>query len=296
VRSELDRRESKVGDAVTWKVTLEGQGNLRTAGELSLPEPDGFEVFSSKANDDVHATDRGLAGRRVSEQVLIPGSAGKLTVPPLAIAFFDPDARAYRFAEAAGHEVEVSGGVDGAATAVVTPLPATGAARPVQQATDIRYIRPAPQRLTPEKPWTSSPVFWAVAVGAPLGNGIAWARRRRRLAQGRDPVAARRRLALTRFEKSLRAIEGEGPDALARLAAALIAFLGDRYGIPSVELTAARIRERADEWRLPSASIEELVQVLAEIDAARFGGARGGVAEARERMLALARALAEGGR
>ena len=66
---------------------------------------------------------------------------------------------------------------------------------------------------------------------------------------------------------------------------------------PGARLVAMpRIRERADEWRLPSASIEELVQVLAEIDAARFGGARGGVAEARERMLALARALAEGGR
>lgn len=296
VRSDIDRRDAKVGDAVTWKVTLDGQGNLRTAGELPVPKPGGFEVFSSKANDDVHATDRGLAGSRVSELVLIPRSAGKLAVPALRIPFFDPEAQAYRFAETAGHEVEVSGAADAAATAAVAASPAVAGARPVQQATDIRYIRTASGGLAPERPWSSSVTFWAIALGAPLASGLAWGRRRRQLAHGRDPLSARRRQALARLERALRAVEGEDAAALAQVAAALVAFLGDRFGIPSVDLTAARIRARAADWKLPPPAAEELVSVLAELDAARFGGGRGGVGEVRERVLALARALAGGGR
>lgn len=296
VRSEIDRRQTKVGDAVTWKVTVEGQGNLRTAGELALPEPEGFEVFSSKSNDDVHATDRGLAGSRVNEQVLIPRSAGKLVVPPLRIPFFDPDADAYRFAEAGGYEVEVSGVPDAAAAEAVAAAPALGVARPVRQATDIRYIRPATHAIAPERPWTGSAGFWGIVLGAPLVNGTLWARYRRQLAHDRDPIAARRRQALARLERSLGAIDGEGPPALAQVAGALIAFLGDRFAIPSVDLTAARIRERAADWNLPPAAAEELVRVLTELDVARFGGGHGGVGEVRNRVRTLARALAEGTR
>ncbi|MFN7951065.1 MAG: BatD family protein [bacterium] len=289
VRSELDRQRSQVGDAVTWKVTLEGKGNLRTAGELPLPKPEGFEVFSSKSNDDVHVTEGGLAGTRVSEQVLIPRSAGSLQVPPLRIAFFDPAASEYRWAEAPGHALEVTAAA-GAAPAVIAPAASSPTARAIQQANDIRYIRPATRALKVERTWTGSGLFWLVALAAPLANAALWGRRRQLVRQGRDPIGLRRRQAFARLERGLARLDGSGAEALAQVASLLSAFLNDRFGIPRVDLTAARLRERGAEWGLPAAATEELVRLITELDAARFGGGAGDLGAVRERVLAVARA------
>ncbi len=295
VRSELDRQSAQVGDAVTWKVTLEGKGNLRTAGELPLPKPEGFEVFSSKANDDVHVTDGGLAGTRVSEQVLLPRSAGSLHVPPLAIAYFDPAASAYRLAEAPGHTLQVSGAAAGAAPAVVA-APAMGpTARAIQQGSDIRFIRPASGTLAVERSWARSVTFWVVALAAPLANLALWGRRRHLIRLGRDPIGLRRRQAFARLERGLGQLDGADAAALAQAASLLAAFLHDRFGIPRVDLTAARLRERGREWGLDAQVIDELVRILAELDAARFGGGAGDLAELRQRVLAVARAAMGGG-
>jgi len=289
VKSDVDRERGKVGDAVTWRISVSGKGNLRTAGELPLPKPDAFEVFSSKANDDVHASETGLEGARTTEQVLIPRSAGTLTVPPLALSYFDPHDRVYKRAEAPGHRIVVEGGAP--VPAVVGPASQIATARPVQQGTDIRYIKSAPGGLKPERDLSGSTSIWLLALLAPAANVGLWWRRQRTMAEGRDPLRLKRRQALAQLEKTLSVVRDDESDALARISGALVTFLHDRFGIPRVEVTAARLREGAAEHGLPSDRIEDLVTLLRELDAARFGGVSGGAAGVAKRVRELAKLL-----
>jgi BatD DUF11 like domain len=123
IEATADPTSLLLGDAATVRFRVEGVGNLKWVDkgpEFSLP---GAKVFPPQVKSNVAVRPEGLAGSKTWEYVVVPETSGRLSVPALAFAWFDPEAGRIHRAETAPLELEVragatAGGLPGPAAAV----------------------------------------------------------------------------------------------------------------------------------------------------------------------------------
>lgn len=141
LESTIVPRTARIGEPITWTLTLSGSGNW-TAG-LSLPEREvsaDFQVVQPKTRTEMD-NGRLFQGRMIEDAVLVPTVAGTYSLGPVALTYFDTAAGEYRTQQVP------------AVTVQIDPVP-TG------------YTAPAPQ-AAPESPGSTSSGLPGSSVAAP---------------------------------------------------------------------------------------------------------------------------------
>jgi hypothetical protein len=75
-----------------------------------LPALDGAEVYPPTEDAAVEFDDEMAGGSKHFTWVIVPSTGGRLTIPAIDYAFFDPSARAYRTARSDSMVLAVAGG------------------------------------------------------------------------------------------------------------------------------------------------------------------------------------------
>ncbi len=165
----LDRGHASQDQALQLQFDVRGVGNLPLLPTPALTLTD-FEVFASTVDDSFAPPGDLSAGRRRFQWTLVPRRAGSLRVPPVAFAWFDPAAGAYRSAQLPELTVEViaAAGATAAASAAALP-PAIAAQQP--------------------RPGARGAWAWAFALA---GACVGFALRTLRGGADTDPLAAER--------------------------------------------------------------------------------------------------------
>ncbi len=282
---EARPRDVRVGDPVTLKVSITGTGNVQSIPEPAL-HPRGFEVYEPKVEvEEGRSVDgRYMASRRL-EYILIPGREGRLEIPALTVAYFDPAAHRYRTASSAPMAIH-SRPDSGAATA------GEGydlTRREIERlGRDIRHIKPDVGHIGAASPLYRSGYYWFAHALLPMGYLalVSWHRHRRRLEK--DAAYARRRraggeLAGRLREAGRRAAEGDGFHGT--LQEAVVAFIADQGNRPAPGLTRDRCRQELEDRGVDPALVDRVDAVLERCEFGRYAPAdsdRG----AREELLA----------
>ena len=125
------------GDPVTLTMTVTGQGSLKTVSAPVLTDETGFKTYDAQRKD---------AGNTVTfEQVVVPKDADLTSVPAVRLAFFDPNARAYRTAQAGPFPLEVLPAESaGSGKVVASKEAASQPSAPEELGSDIIYIKEDP--------------------------------------------------------------------------------------------------------------------------------------------------------
>ncbi|MBC8311769.1 MAG: protein BatD [Candidatus Marinimicrobia bacterium] len=89
IKSTIDRTNMLQDEALTIKVHLTGNGNLKSADILPYEFPENFEVFEPKVTVKNSKSQAKIGGEKIIEYVVIPRSVGKITLPPFEIKYFD---------------------------------------------------------------------------------------------------------------------------------------------------------------------------------------------------------------
>jgi len=119
----VDRETVELGEAVTYRFRVEGRGNLKWVDKAPPLAATGAKVYPPQVKDAFKVTLDGLEGSRTWEFVVVPQTAGQLTLPAGDFAYFDPAARRVLRATTPAITVDVRG-----ATAVAAAAPAAPAA------------------------------------------------------------------------------------------------------------------------------------------------------------------------
>jgi len=88
--------ELKTGDSVTLAITISGSGNIMDAGEPPAHIPAEFKVYKDSPEEQIELTPQGFEGRKVFRQALVPTQAGRYTISPLQLTYFDVKTGVYR--------------------------------------------------------------------------------------------------------------------------------------------------------------------------------------------------------
>ena len=275
LHASVDRNRIAGGEAVTLKVKMTGTGNLRTSADPPHLEIPGARVYSPTAKN---STSR-AAGHAVAQAewsyVIVPGSAGDFTIPPVRIQVFDPAEKRVVDKTTAPLNVFVEGtgalaaqntpaAKGGAAETVPAAEPAPPAAHPALPASAaVQATSPAVAPSTHTVDFKSGTVtlpLW-VLLGIPVGLIVA----------GGTVVAVRKRLrSRGEIADVLRGGSDEPKErAAGRIERALRVLLQRRWGIPETAPASAILE--ALESAGVSADVREGVRLLlSELDFLRF--------------------------
>ncbi|MCA6362978.1 MAG: protein BatD [Bacteroidetes bacterium] len=95
LRASLDKPRVKAFDVVTLRITISGQGNLRT---LQLPPPvlpDSIDLLPGRSDDSTTVTAFGVLGYKVFTWTLIPKHPGKYLLDSVNFVYFSADRNTY---------------------------------------------------------------------------------------------------------------------------------------------------------------------------------------------------------
>lgn len=93
--SKVDRDEVEAGEAVTFTLTIQGPGNLKTTGDIKFPDIPGFKTYPASPTSDwlPNSTSRSF---KMFKNVFVPNASGTYTIPPIEWSYFDPAAQTYK--------------------------------------------------------------------------------------------------------------------------------------------------------------------------------------------------------
>lgn len=287
--------ELRAGDPVTVAFTLRGTGNLEHAAAPALAGSDALKVYPPSM---VGESQRGAAVERRYEQVVIPQTAGDVTLPSLVFSYFDPAAGAYHTATAAPIPLRVQAAPASPTIAVVSPPAPAPRVAAEALGRDLVSIKDDPGLLVARAArWPRSPGFWLLQLVPPLAwvGVLAWDRRRRRLSG--DQRYAR----FTRAAGEARRHLGEAAAALAAgerarfydaLARGVHDYLAAKLDLPPGAVAPDVVAERLRAAGASAAVADDAAGLLATCEQARFApGASGDPAGLLARAEAIVRAL-----
>jgi len=90
ISTEIDTDSINVNEAITFRVIIEGTGNM---GLFTIPKmsfADDIDQFPPKENFEKNVFRDELSGKMIWEYILVPRVSGKLSIPPISFTFFNP--------------------------------------------------------------------------------------------------------------------------------------------------------------------------------------------------------------
>ncbi|HEV8376215.1 MAG TPA: BatD family protein [Candidatus Polarisedimenticolia bacterium] len=291
--AKADRAETRVNDAVGLKVEVEGQGNINTLGNPTIPALPDFKRYDPKVEESMEAKSGTLVGSKIWNYVLIPLAPGPQEIPPIRFAFFDPGTSRYQVLESAAIPLRVAKGELGEQ---LQHLPAR-ADIPVLGA-DIRYIKLGGGKLRDQgSSLYRTPSFIAIISAPLLANlGLLFVARRRAQRVGSESEIRRRRARRTARKRLSRArshlFQEQARLFYQELASALTSYLADKVGTPATGLTYDRIEEILETRSVDPTVRGRFRRCLETCDFARFAPAASAPAEM-EKALTEAESLVE---
>jgi hypothetical protein len=273
LKVNYDKRQLAQHDALTVKVTISGEGYLKSIDAPKLQLPSSFEVFDPTVNENISTSGSAVKGSKTFSYLVIPRIPGNYTLKPISFSYFNPTEKNYKTVESGGTSLKV--------TTSSGDLPDnkwTQKSDVTLIDSDIRFIRQlsSPLKVAVEPIYNSVWLYmliltFPVLYLGGLGTEAIWVKRTS------DPFAVRRRKAPDIMRKQLKTakklmkqgITGRAIDTAGR---GLADYAGAITGIAAAGLTLDVLEDQLKETTIASKLTSEILSLLLETDRIRFSG------------------------
>ncbi|HEX7508806.1 MAG TPA: BatD family protein, partial [Polyangia bacterium] len=168
--AEVDRDHVQVGDAITLKLRLDGQGNLRKITLPAMPRLDGWKLYEPKVSVQMNRGND-IGGSKLAEYLLLPERPGQTTIHAFTFSYFDTQKAAYATVKTTPLSLVVTGEAlvaQGAHAPTSVATPSTSGSENLL-AIDVRPLRSRPSlRRDLGSALYHSPALLGVAIAPPL--------------------------------------------------------------------------------------------------------------------------------
>ena len=289
VKSVLTADKVRANDAVIYRITIDGVGNLKYVKEPEPEFPTDFEVFDPKVDLSTRATSSGVQGKKTIEYTVIPRHAGKFEIPALVFSYFDVKSGQYKTIRTDSHTLEVEKGPnEGNAGGGAVDFTGTNQERIRVLGNDIRYLHsvdadrldlgkidPETGKPEPLKPFFGTLSYWLFFLVPFLAFVILAFIYRRRIRRMADIAGMRTRragkVAERRLKTAKKALNAKDENAFYEaIHKAILGYVCDKLRIPLSDLTQDTVSEMLEKHSVPSATIHDVKDVLDTCQFARY--------------------------
>lgn len=283
IRSSITSRSVRENDAITIKLDVTGNGNIKLINPPKISFPADFEVYDPKTNSNFNSSDQGLIGNIAFEYLFLPRFAGTYTIPALKFVYFDTASKKYVTKTTEEYQIRVEKG-DGTHAQTVNAV----AKEDLKQiGSDIRYIKATKVKLKP-KGYTffGSFAFYLLYIGGALILLTIYLLNQKRIRENANVARMKNKKASKVALKRLKEASGHlhaGSDEkfYESVTRAFWGYLSDKLTIPASELSREKASEELARHAVSTVIIDRFVQLLDTCEYARFAPG-GGSAKMKE--------------
>ncbi|MCB1056858.1 MAG: protein BatD [Acidobacteria bacterium] len=274
LKADISKRDLRVGESTTLKVTVSGVGNPQLITEPTLPDLSKFKVYDDKPTSAVNRSGNQLSGTKTFSKALVPLAAGDVTLPGFELTFFDPQEGKYRTERTPDVTLHVAPS-DGTEELRLTEALAPSAGKVAVRilADDVLPLHEGDGVL--DSSWgsaQSSPWLLAGLALPPVLFLVFSLFQRRRLAFARDSSLRRRREALREAQKCLAGLDpGNAAEAARQASRCLRRYIGDKLGIEGAALTPGEADQLLRQVQVDEETVAETHRLLERLEAAQYG-------------------------
>ncbi len=272
--ANLSEDSINVNDAVNFKVTISGSGNLKIAAPPQLNLTPGIEVYDPKISDDIRNGTTGSTGQKTFDYLLIPRHYGDFIIPPLTYSFFNTTTGRYetltteefRFHARKGNEqntgITVYGGVSKEDVKYLGK--------------DIRFIKSDAGKLTKSaRIMIEDRLFYSAYAFALFAFMVVLFVRREHIRRNSDVTLVRNRkagkIAVRRLRSAHSCLKNDEIDIFYdEILKAIWGYLSDKLNIPVSELTRSKAIDILTAEGVDEEHIKSMNDILDACEYARF--------------------------
>lgn len=272
--SSISTNEVDANDAVTLKVTVQGNGNMKLIATPIVSFPKVFETYDAKVNDKFQLTRTGLSGSKEFEYLFVPRHAGTYEIPAIKFVYFDTDARTYKTLTTQSYTLKVNKGKGGAGSNVSNY---GGQQQEIQQLNqDIRFIKKGDVKLHQLGDTFYGTWRYGVAYLLPLLLFIVAIVLGRKRMKANANIALSRgkkanKVALRRMKTAKKLLDNREQGAFyEEVLRALWGYVGDKFNMSQESLNKDNIAQSLAERKVPDALTNQFMKVLNDCEFARY--------------------------
>jgi hypothetical protein len=275
MQSSVDKNVLRTNEALTFKVSVTGKGNIKLIDEPNVTFPPNIEQFEPKTV--VHQTNE-LSGTKTFEYVLIPRYAGEYKIPPFEFTYFDPAKSGFTTLVSEEYTINVEKGDEDTTAVVVTGLSKEDFRL---LGRDILFIKNKPFKLYRQnKIIFGQPFFYLVyGISFLLFLLVVFLRRetiRRNANISQVKNRKANRMARKRLRKAQSYLKQNQQDAFyEEVMKAFWGYLGDKLTIPVAELSRDKSRDALKQKGIDEELTDSIYQLLDNCEYARFAPSAG---------------------
>jgi hypothetical protein len=263
-----------VNDAVNFKITISGSGNLKIASTPKLKLSPDIEVYDPKVSDDIKNGLSGTNGQKSFDFLLIPRHYGDFTIPSVTYSFFNISTGRYeRLATKEFHSYARKGNDQNSGLTVYGGI----AKEDVKYlGKDIRFIKSISGKLNKSgNIIVSKQAFYSAYAFALLAFFLILFLRREHIRRNSDLSLLRNRkaakVAVKRLLSASLCLKNEDIDKFyEEIHKAIWGYLSDKLNIPVSDLTRINAVTTLSEKGIDEEKIKNLNSILDKCEYARF--------------------------
>lgn len=274
----VDKDSVKANDAITLKVNVSGNGNLKLINPPEFDFPADFEVYDPKTNQNLKSTAKGVTGSTTFEYLIIPRHAGDYEIPPVDFSFFDPKARIYRTRSTPKFNIKVGKGSGDASSTVISSFSKEDVKFIGK---DIRFIKTNDfiPRIKGQVFFGTTNFYLAYAVPF-LVFIMAFVFNRKRIKENADVARVKNkranRVAMKRLKAASASLKAKKKEEFYdEILKALWGYTSDKLNLPLADLNKENITEILKGKDVEEDMIQDFLNILDTCEFARYAPSTG---------------------
>lgn len=271
--STISATQVKANEAVTLKVVISGNGNMKLIKNPDIKLPEGFEIYDPKVNNNFKTTTSGVSGTKTIEYLFIPRNAGDFEIPAAEFTYFDLQEKTYKTLRTPVYNLKVLKGEGGESVVSGTYVNKEDVK---QLGKDIRFIETKPFKLTKK----TEPVFgtvegWILYLIPLLVALFLFIVLKRKALENSNIEFVRNKKANKQAQKRLKMAqkllnEGKKDQFYEEVLKAVWSYLSDKLAIPAASLTKERVEAELSLKGVNADAIKQFTDILNTCEFARY--------------------------
>jgi len=274
LNSAITSTQVKANNAVTLKINIVGNGNMKLIKNPTIKFPNGFELYDPKVSNNFKTNSSGFSGSKSIEYLFIPRHSGNFEIPSTEFTYFDIQEKRYKTLRTPVYKLQVLKGEGGESQTVVGNY--TDKEDVKQLSKDIRYIKTNSIKLTKEEePIFGTYLSWLLYLIPLFLSLILFVFFRKKVKENSNAILLKNKKANKLARKRLKLAqkflnEGNKDKFYEEVLKASWTYLSDKLSIPVSSLTKERIESELTAHNVESRVINHFMEILNTCEFARF--------------------------
>lgn len=288
--ADINTDHVKANEAVTIKVKISGNGNLKLVKNPEVAFPNDFDIYDPKVESDTKTTTAGVSGSKTIEYMAIPRYNGDFEIPAIQFSYFDTKSNTYKTLSSKAFKLHVEKGEEGSTTApAVANFSNKESVKYLGQ--DIRFLKTKGIHFINNRDdlFLGSFMYFMAYVVPLILFIVFFIVYRKQIKENSDLARVRtkkaNKIAVKRLKNAGKLLqENKKEEFYEEVLRALWGYLSDKLNIPQAELTKDNVEVELSKYGVDETLTKEFMDILNTCEFARYAPSQG--SEAMDKLYA----------